>query len=307
MRILSRNLLLFLGLALFAAAQNLIVLKTSVLDKSPLKLADIVTIEAPSNIKNLIASLQIPSRYRSDGVITQAEITKILANSLIDTKKVKIVGQKVVLFKKATLLTKQDLQKQIEEFIQANYPHISIKSIDLPKVAIKIPSEGYHIAIKSTTVSFAHIYLRIKIFSQRKVLKSLRASVAIERFIKAAVATKKIPKGTVITDRDITTKKVRLKNSAQKFVSAGEVLGAVAKRDIGANVIIKEYMIEPNYAVKRKRSVKIIYQRDGIHIELLGLALENGNVGDIIRVKNLSSNKVLRCKVLSNGVVGFVY
>ncbi len=303
--ILSRSLALLLGLALYGAAQNLLVLKSQALDKTPLHLADIATIEASTAAKKMLASIVVPSSISADGVITKEEVASLLAKNLIDTKQVQIQGSRVVLFKKGARLSTNELEEEIKRFITSSYPLVRIKKIDLPSFSLS--STNYRIAIEPTTVSFAHIYLRVHIYSPSKLLKTLRASVAIERYIKAAVAAKEIRKGTIITDGDIISKRVRVRNSAQRLVTPAEALGAVAKRDIRSGTPIKRYMIEPDYAVKRKRSVKIIYQRGAIHIELLGIALENGNVGDIIRVKNLSSNKVLRCKVLSDGVVGFVY
>ncbi len=305
---LSLKLLFVAFLAATLIAQSRIILQESVINKPKLLLSDIAKIEdSNSHIAAFLSSLPIDAESRSDGVINKAEIEKILKNNLIDIQKVSIVGSLVKIESRASEITRAMLLKAIEQFVKRRYKDVAIEKVALSFKSMPLQSGSYHLHIVPTSESFYHLYLKVTIFDGKKRVKSLRATLFLQRFIDAAVAKRDIAKGEIIEPQAIAKKRVRLRNSAQEYLTPLQVVGAVAKRAIKINQVIKRYMVEPNYEVKRRKSVKIVYKRGAITIELLGLALQNGRVGDIIRVKNISSNKVLRCRVVSNGVVQFVY
>ncbi len=306
LRISSLKFLLLLLLA--SALWGDIILRDLAIKKPNLKLGDIAKIvDKNPNRANYLASLHIDEEFMADGIVSQNEIKKILQKNFIDTSKIKIMGSTVKLQVKAKKIDKETILQTIERFVHNRYKNIAIDKISLRFHTLPLRSGTYRIRIEPTSESFHHIYLQISIYDGVKLAKKLKVTLYVQRFIDAAVAAKSIRKGEIIDAQDIQSKKVRLANSSQLYLTPAQVIGAVAKRDIKPNQTIKRYMIEPDYDVKKKRSVKIIYQKGPIRIELLGLALQNGKVGDIIRVKNLSSNKVLRCKVISSGAVQYLY
>jgi flagella basal body P-ring formation protein FlgA len=55
--------------------------------------------------------------------------------------------------------------------------------------------------------------------------------------------------------------------------------------------------------IKKNDKVNIHYHKNGISIETIGIALEDAGAGDMVKVKNIDSNKVVVAKVKSAGVV----
>ncbi len=291
-------MLLMLGALM---ADTKLVLKKSVQAKGSLHLAQVAAIQSDDpKVAAYLESLVVPSEYLADGLLTKGEIAKVLQNSLIDPKRIAFVGKRVTIISDAPI-TKKRLENLVRSYIHNRYKDVRIKriAIDLAK-----PLRGYRVHIEPSSESFSHIYLKIVLTSDNERLTK-RASVLIERYAKLPVALRDIPRGSIITPDSVTFEKKRLTNSAQKRGLVAGVIGSVARTPIKAGSIIKPYMLIPDYAVKKRKNVKIIYQKGAIRIELLGLALDNGNIGDTVRVKNLSSNKVLRCKVLQSGVVQY--
>lgn len=287
-------------LSLFADTR--IILKPSVHEKDALCLGDIAVIRSDKEqLRDYLASLAVEGRMVQDGVITKAEVRSIIARSLIDPAKVAIEGRRVELVHSG-VLTKERLRSFIAAYVRSHYPDIMIK-----RIAVDLPRDLRHWRLKITpsSESFSHIYLNIDITADNKKLPTKRASVVVERYVRASVALHDIKRGSLITPQDITTKRVRLTSSASSV--AHDVVGSVARTNIKAGRIIKTSMIKPDFPVKRRQSVKIVYQRGPIRIELLGLALQDGSIGQTIKVKNLSSNKVIQCRVIEPGVVQFVY
>ncbi len=299
----SRSILLLLWLvtALFGGSE--IRLKKQAPYHSTMSLGSIAQIRSDNpNVQRFLSQITVPSDYTSDYEVDAKEVKALLGQNLVDTSKIKILGHTQLYGAKP--LSKEDLERALRSYVSSHYKDVEIQQISIFQ---KVPRlQRAHIRIRKRSESFSHLYLDVSLFEGKDLVKKIPVTLKILRYHRAFLAARDIPKGKVITPEDLSTKRVRLYNSLQKALRLDDVVGSVAKRTIRAGQRIKPYMIEPDYAVKRRSSVKILYRKNGIKIELLGIALENGKRGDIIRVKNISTNKVLRCKVLSSGSVLFV-
>ena len=51
--------------------------------------------------------------------------------------------------------------------------------------------------------------------------------------------------------------------------------------------------MQPDWMVHAKQSVSVVNNTGGIQVTTAGIALENGRLGDLVKVRNLSSNSIL--------------
>ena len=56
-------------------------------------------------------------------------------------------------------------------------------------------------------------------------------------------------------------------------------------------------------SLKRKAVVVIQLKRPGFVISTAGQTEQSGRTGDIIKVKNLDSKRIIHCKIMSDGTV----
>jgi len=56
--------------------------------------------------------------------------------------------------------------------------------------------------------------------------------------------------------------------------------------------------------VRKGKMVKIVFDNGPMQIVTVGLSEEDGVAGNIVRVKNITSNKIIYARVLSDSVVG---
>ncbi len=283
-----------------------IVLKSEAPFKKNLRLGEIAFIRTTnSKLKVYLQNININPSFASDFLITPLEVKKALKSNFIDTSTLAISG-KTRLYKYQTTLTQNQIRSIVRSFVQSHYPDVRIQDISFFQKSIKIPHGHLRVLLKERSKSFLHLYIDAFIYDGEELVKKVPVTVKVIHYRNVLVAARDIPRGKILEPVDVKVKKKRQYNSLEHTLSLSEVIGSVAKRTIYKGQEIKPYALEPNYLVKKRRSVKIVYQKGGIKIELLGLALENGKRGDIIKVKNISSNKVLRCKVLSSGSVLFV-
>jgi len=302
LRTSSPNPLLWLFLAaVLAFGEVRIVLKPSA--SKALRLQDVAAIEAPDPLGTYLASIRIDPSYRSDGLLTKEELYHILRKNFVDTDAIEVVGGPVALRSKP--LAPARLEEAIRSYVKDRYDDLQIARISMKRFS-PMPPGTYRIRIRESSATFGHLYLKASIFEGDRLLESVPVTVKVIRFANRVVAKRDIPKGKVIAPEDLETKRMRRYSSMESNLGVEEVVGSVARRVIQKGTLIRPSMLEPRYEVKRKDRVRVLYQKGAIRIEIVGVALDNGKKGDIIRVKNLSSGKVLRCKVLSRGSALFV-
>jgi flagella basal body P-ring formation protein FlgA len=87
-------------------------------------------------------------------------------------------------------------------------------------------------------------------------------------------------------------------------VSAVDQLkGATLRKTVspGASIMLGD--VEDALIVRSGSSVKLVAMANGLGVEVLGVALQRGGMGDVIKVKNLSSRKVMSGTVIDVGRV----
>lgn len=86
--------------------------------------------------------------------------------------------------------------------------------------------------------------------------------------------------------------------------------GLIAKRYISANSVISPRMIgsvSPELVFKRNTKVVIRIDMPGFSITATGKAVTDGRVGEYVKVRNVDSNRLILCKVKSDGSVEPVF
>lgn len=126
----------------------------------------------------------------------------------------------------------------------------------------------------------------------------------IQQFAYAVVSSQIIPKKKSITSSHIELKEVDTTNLRSiYFTSTADLIGWTAKRNIAPNTIITSSLAKPPLAVRKGYAVIIEAHRNGISIKASGTALEDGEIGKQIRVKNDRSGRVIKAEVIKPGLV----
>ncbi|MDR3281303.1 MAG: flagellar basal body P-ring formation chaperone FlgA [Synergistaceae bacterium] len=81
------------------------------------------------------------------------------------------------------------------------------------------------------------------------------------------------------------------------FSSPGQLANAEARKSISAGVPIETGDVTQESFVRAGSTVTMVANVNGLGIEAIGIAMQRGGLGDIIRVKNMSSKKVLNARI----------
>ena len=113
-----------------------------------------------------------------------------------------------------------------------------------------------------------------------------------------------IDRGQPLTAADLRLEPINI-GKAQRgyFNRLDDVTGKTAKRRIRAGQLLTPTLLSLPLAVRRGQPVKIVASHDGIEASTSGEALTDGQPGEVIRVRNVRSGKVIEAKVIEEGVV----
>ncbi|MWV17413.1 flagellar basal body P-ring formation protein FlgA [Pseudomonas sp. L-22-4S-12] len=130
----------------------------------------------------------------------------------------------------------------------------------------------------------------------------------VELYLPVLFASQALERGQTLDAAQLKRQEAALSKLGRGFYHrAEEVIGLGAKRRIRADQLLTPALLGEALLVKRGQQVKIQASQDGISASTLGEALDNGQRGDVIRVRNLSSEKVIKAKVMDEGVVSSRY
>ncbi|NPA12425.1 MAG: flagellar basal body P-ring formation protein FlgA [Aquificae bacterium] len=275
-------------------------------EKPTVKISDIASIVSNNNsfasyIGSITVIKNLPAGKKA--VITSTHIKKVLSQNYIDLSQIQIKGNKTVVKRKIIQFDNQILEKVVKEYLQRD-PNIQVVKVSTGRFKRLIFSKPYQIKIQEVSKSSNYIRLKVFLLQNGQILKQFNVSVRYKQLADVVVAVRPILRGQIISENDISLKKMDMKRGY--ITDPSLVVNAVAKTTIQAGKPITLNMIQPDYPVKKGSNVKVIYNRNGIRIEIVGVALENGQQGQTIKVKNPSTGKVLPCKVIGKDTVLFV-
>jgi flagella basal body P-ring formation protein FlgA len=115
-----------------------------------------------------------------------------------------------------------------------------------------------------------------------------------ENKLTVAILKNNISKGQVISTEYVGFERRPERQIHGAYTHISEVLGRKAKSNIAAGTILKARHLDTVYSVDKNDSVLVIASNKAITITTSAIALENGQVGDMIPVKNVKSAKIFK-------------
>ena len=127
-------------------------------------------------------------------------------------------------------------------------------------------------------------------------------------FVRAVQAATVLERGATIARSDLKLGEINLAKARRGFFGRVEdVAGHSVKRRVRTNQLLNPSLLAAAILVHRGERVKIIASDAGIEASATGEALADGERDAVIRVRNLSSEKIIDAKVLESGVVTSTY
>lgn len=132
---------------------------------------------------------------------------------------------------------------------------------------------------------------------------SLYVPIDVAIYRPVVIAARPLDRGDVLTEADLISSELdvtRLHGAYLTEIPAA--VGLEVRRPLAAQAIVSQQMLQPPLLIRRGESVSIRAAGQAIAVHMNGVALSDGRLGQPIRVRNSSSNRVVEAKVVGPGV-----
>jgi flagella basal body P-ring formation protein FlgA len=207
-----------------------------------------------------------------------------------------------------TPLQENKIKEILHQKFQNNYPQMQINAIDL-KPASNLGNRFSDYQVKSVSITKDNLKrakgsIMITLHKGDKIRKTYykyKIKATIPLYISAAT----IQKGRIITPDIAQHTEIPFTTLYHKPIDYSDFYHYVAKRTIRENQILSFEKLKRTTDIQRNDEVTAIIKDGGLQLQFRAKAMQDGNTGDIIRIKK-DYKKSFKARILSNTTVEVV-
>jgi flagella basal body P-ring formation protein FlgA len=196
------------------------------------------------------------------------------------------------------------INKEIKRFLSYHGTTSQKQDIDLflPKGSEGLDCSDLQISrSKPSTIPAGRIRLTIKCGSPKW---HFRASAKVDLWMKLVVAKRDLQRGEILTADMLDTRSLNIASHLHGMeVNINNLIGMQVRRDINNGDVINRRLLEKQYLVNRDQHVELQVTTPTFNASVTAIALEDGQLGQRIKVKNLTSGQVVEGQVIGKGTV----
>lgn len=117
------------------------------------------------------------------------------------------------------------------------------------------------------------------------------------------VAAANLPAQQPLTEADIAQERRRLSDLSEVLAVPEDAVGQVPLRPLRTGQILTPRLLVQPQLVRRGGNVQIVARNGPVEVRAPGEALEAGRLGDVVRVRNTSTGRVIRARVVDSALV----
>lgn len=136
-----------------------------------------------------------------------------------------------------------------------------------------------------------------------RVQENLALRTELEALAPVVVAAADLPRGTVINAKDVRLVEKDITRLREPFRETAPLLGKGLRRAIKAGEVIQQGVLATLPVVRRGELVTLTVRSGALVLSANGAALDNGGLGETIRVRNSSSQKEVLGRITGPGKV----
>ncbi len=211
---------------------------------------------------------------------------------------------------KTQLVDEGIIKKRFKAFLMANSPwdkgEMEISDLKVLPKNIWVPQGtlSFKFSEPRSGQFLGKVSSLVTILVNGKPCRRARACAYIECFKRVICAKNGLIRGQLIGPRDISLVRMPISKLKSRFFDdPNAILGLQAKRTVRPGQVIYASSISKPLLVKRGNKVLIVAKSPTIEITCPGVAVENGRLGDFVRVKNIQTKRVIIARVRDSHTV----
>ncbi|MBW2632380.1 MAG: flagellar basal body P-ring formation protein FlgA [Deltaproteobacteria bacterium] len=208
----------------------------------------------------------------------------------------------------AAVIRGETIKATVRAYIEKNMPWPG------NAVRVEFPGRVSNLSLTGKKITFRVLSRRnedfigdssftVRCYENDTFLSEKTVRVRIEVLMDVVVSTKSIHRNVRIDHDDVKLVKRWFDRLPSKIISnPGTVVGMKLRTNVKPNAEIKGNMVKSIPMVKRGKPVKIVFENGPMRITTVGLSEQDGMCGELIKVRNVSSKKVIYVRVTGNSL-----
>lgn len=144
----------------------------------------------------------------------------------------------------------------------------------------------------------------IWLYVDGKLHKKVQFRVRLHIYEQVVVTSRSMAAKEVVSRADLHLEDMDTSKLAPGYlIDINRAVGLVMKRVANKGVVVTAVMLDKPVLIQRMAMVNLISKFGGIKVKVEGQALQDGREGDLIRVRNISSNKAVTGRVIDESTV----
>lgn len=200
-----------------------------------------------------------------------------------------ISSENIIASAKEYILNESGYDKENIIFEILNHPH------DLLVPKGKTYFEVYPL---SSSVMVGNVFLSVNVIVDKKIIETVPVTIKVRAFKDVLVSRKTLTRGQTIRSSHFEMRRREITRCRKEIIeNFDDISKMVPKRSIRSQQIISADMFEYPDLIKKGEIVKIILKSGSLTITTKGIALNNGRHGDMIRIKNIDTKRIINAVV----------
>lgn len=227
-------------------------------------------------------------------LILVSSMPRIFANQIIPGEQIQAMATDEI----EKILAERGEFRKHEIVFMRNIPKISLPN-GIIDIKIMLPSFGLNYS------SMTSVKARISIGGRG--YRDINCGVLVKVYDNVLVANHDLRIEVPVNESDFRMEEIVIDGRTEYVKDILEVKGLVPHRYIRAGQPIAINYFQQPVAVEMGTPVIIIVRRNGLTASAKGVAMSRGRIGQVIKVKNEASQKILSARVVDNQTVEVIF
>lgn len=282
----------------WAFAQKAEMTFSSAIEVSPrasIRLYDIAEIKnANDNLLSEIKNIEITQDSKSNIYLNKSELIKKLKGLEAQF----ILPSEIKILKSKSAVSRLEIERKLKNHLSVTCAQCEY-SIQINSVPQSINSDWD----MNTYIDLSKTIINIPVTDRGQAEVKGYFSVEIKKYAYVPVLNQNVKAGDLIQQEMLSLEKRLLLSNQDTLQNKALVAGLQATRPLLAGQTLTFRDLKKELVLKKGQMVKAIFGQEGLEISITAQAEENGSVGDVIKVKNLDSQKMFAAKIVDRGLV----
>lgn len=242
-------------------------------------------------------------------------LRKIITSAMVDGGKSDKVAfyipKEVIVSRKTVVIPEEEIDRLYRDYIHSHSPWNSEDiTIDIDRIRyaglpmVPAGKRTYEVTADTNEQFSGNVTLSVRCIVDGKPFRTLRVAGFVRLYRRVLHAKDIISQGSLIEPKKLSWERVDITDRPDDYATAPvQIVGKRTLKDFYPGEPIRLSDVDDPIVLKKGDVVKIVFQKPGLMLTTKGVAKEDGHIGDTVRVMNLTSKKIIHCRVKNNDIV----